>query len=63
VYDCRVLPKPSDKPGTGRIMYLTYKDYGDQWEEISGVFSRDAVLRGSFDKFAEGKKASAGLLR
>jgi hypothetical protein len=44
-------------------MYLTYKDYGDQWEEISGVFSRDAVLRGSFDKFAEGKKASAGLLR
>ena len=60
VYDCRVLPKPSDKPGTGRIMYLTYKDYSDQWDEISGVFSREAVLRGSFDKFAEAKKGKRG---
>jgi hypothetical protein len=60
VYDCRVLPKPSDKPDTCRIMYLTYKDYGDQWDEIAGVFSREAVLRGSFDKFAEAKKGKRG---
>lgn len=60
VYDCRVLPKPSDKPDTCRIMYLTYKDYGDQRDEIAGVFSREAVLRGSFDKFAEAKKGKRG---
>ncbi len=24
VYDCRVLPKPTDKASTGRILYLTY---------------------------------------
>ena len=29
-------------------MYLTYKDYGDQWDEIAGVFSREAAsCRGS----------------
>lgn len=60
VYDCRVLPKPSDKPDTGRIIYFTYTDYREQWDEIAGLFSREAVLRGSFDKFAEAKKASAG---
>ena len=60
VYDCRVLPKPVDKASTGRILYLTYKDYIERWDEIAGVFSREAVLRGSFDKFAESKKGKRG---
>src|SRR5436309_11101308 len=56
VYDCRVLPKPSDKASTGRILYLTCKEYVDRWDEIAGVFAQDAVRKGSFDKFAEAKK-------
>jgi len=60
VYDCRVLPKPADKASTGRILYLTYKEYIDRWDEIAGIFSRNAVLRGSFDKFAESKKGKRG---
>src|SRR3970040_2070992 len=56
VYDCRVLPKTAAKASTGRILYLTYKEYIDRWDEIAGIFSRNAVLRGSFDKFAESKK-------
>ena len=60
VYDCRVLPKPADKASTARILYLTYKDYSQRWDEIAGIFSRDEVLKGSFDKFAEAKKGKRG---
>jgi Eco57I restriction-modification methylase len=60
VYDCRILPKPADKASTGRLLYFTYKDYAERWDEIAGVFSRDAVLKGSFDKFAEAKKGKRG---
>ena len=52
VYDCRARPSPSDKASAGRIHYLTYKDYAVRWDEIASVFSKDAVLKGSFDKYA-----------
>jgi predicted type IV restriction endonuclease len=48
VYDCRVLPKPTDKASTGRILYLTYKEYIDRWDEIARIFSKEAVLQGLF---------------
>ncbi|MEX0804004.1 MAG: N-6 DNA methylase [Candidatus Binatia bacterium] len=60
VYDCRVLPKPADKASTARILYLTYENYADRWDEIAGIFSREAVLKGSFDKFAEARKGKRG---
>lgn len=52
VYDCRIRPNPSDKPSTGRILYLTYRDYPAKWNEITSIFAKDAVLKGSFDKYA-----------
>ena len=55
-----MLPKPSDKASTARLFYLTYKDYAERWDEIAGIFSREAVLKGSFDKFAETKKGKRG---
>jgi len=33
---------------------------GQRWDEIAGIFSRDAVLKGAFDKFAESTKAKRG---
>lgn len=30
VYDCRTRPNPSDKPGKGRVLYFTYKDYAER---------------------------------
>ncbi len=61
VYDCRTRPRPNDKPSTGRILYMTYADYVSRWDEIAGIFSKDAVLKGSFDKFAvfERKRGTA----
>ena len=60
VYDCRQKPSPTDKASTARTMYLTYKDYPKAWNEIAAIFSREAILKGSFDKYAEDNKAKHG---
>jgi type I restriction-modification system DNA methylase subunit/predicted type IV restriction endonuclease len=60
VYDCRIKPSPNDKPSTGRIMYFNYKEYPEKWEEISSVFSREAILKGSFDRYVESEKKKRG---
>jgi predicted type IV restriction endonuclease len=60
VYDCRSKPDQSDKASTGRIWMLTYRDYLEKWEQIAATFSRDAVLRGAFDQYAESSKAKHG---
>ena len=60
VYDCRIKPDKTDKASTARVLYLTYKDYLTRWEEIAGIFSKNAVLKGSFDKYAADKKNKRG---
>ncbi|MDP3298276.1 MAG: N-6 DNA methylase, partial [Thermodesulfovibrionia bacterium] len=60
VYDCRITPVKTDKASTARIMYLTYKDYAERWDEIASIFSREAILKGSFDKYAEKGKHKKG---
>ena len=60
VYDCRIKPLKNDKSSTARVMYYTYKDYLDKWDEISSIFSRDAILKGSFDRYAESSKKKRG---
>ncbi|MFA4843951.1 MAG: TaqI-like C-terminal specificity domain-containing protein [Candidatus Margulisiibacteriota bacterium] len=57
VYDTRIKPVKTNGAKVARIKYFTYKDYIDKWDEIAGIFSREAVLKGSFDKYAvSGKK-------
>ncbi len=60
VYDCRLKPDKADKPAVGRVLLLRYDQYVERWDELSGIFSRESVLRGSFDKFAEGTKLKRG---
>jgi len=60
VYDCRVTPVKTDKASAARKQYITYTDYVDQWDEIASIFSRDAVLKGSFDKYVESTKRKKG---
>jgi len=60
IYDCRVKPAHTDKAGVARILYLRYDDYADRWDDIAGIFSREAILKGSFDKYAESNKAKRG---
>ena len=60
IYDCRTKPIKTDHSATARIRFFTYKDYPTHWEEISSVFSREAILKGSFDKYAESAKGKRG---
>jgi hypothetical protein len=56
VYDCRIKPSPGDKASVARTIYVEYGDYAKRWDEIASIFARDAVLKGSFDKYAEKKR-------
>ncbi len=56
VYDCRSRPMQSDKSSQARIMYLTFREYLERWDELHGLFSKDAVLTGAFDRLAESSK-------
>ncbi|MFZ1471872.1 MAG: N-6 DNA methylase [Anaerolineae bacterium] len=60
VYDCRVKPDKADKPSAARVMYVTFEQYAERWDEIAGVFSREAILKGSFDRFAEARSSKRG---
>jgi hypothetical protein len=60
VYDCRVKPDRADKASTARILYLTYTDYPQRWDEIAAIFSREAIPKGSFDRYAESTKVKKG---
>jgi hypothetical protein len=60
VYDCRIKPDKSDSATVARVFYCTYREFGEKWDWIASIFSRDAVLKGSFDKYAEANKAKRG---
>jgi len=60
VYDCRKKPEKHDAASTGRIMMFSYRDYEKRWRDIASVFAREAILRGSFDKFAESTRDKRG---
>src|SRR5260370_5452990 len=60
LYDCRVEPKLTDKASVARVLYLNFQEYVSRWEDIEKIFARDAILKGSFDKFAESTKAKRG---
>ncbi len=60
VYDCRQRPKPADKASAGRVMYLTFDQYLDRFDDIYGVFAKESVLKGSFDRYVQDAKRKRG---
>jgi hypothetical protein len=60
VYDCHFKPDHRDSAAVGRVLYIPYTEYAQRWDEIADIFSRDAILKGSFDKFAASTKAKRG---
>jgi len=51
IYDCTKKPKPEDKASVARIKFLTFRDYIEEFDFIWDTFSKEQVLKGSFDKF------------
>ena len=39
---------------------MNYEQYDEHWDEIASIFSRDAILKGSFDRYAESTKKKRG---
>jgi predicted type IV restriction endonuclease len=60
IYDCRIKPDKGDKASVGRVFYCTFSEFAEKWDHIASIFSKDAVLKGSFDKFVEFNKAKRG---
>jgi predicted type IV restriction endonuclease len=60
VYDCRIKPVKTDKASTARLMYLTFDQYIEKWDEVAAIFAREEVLKGSFDRFAEDSRGKRG---
>lgn len=64
IYDCTKKPVPTDKPSVGRIKYLTYLEYLKEFDFIWETFSKEQVLKGSFDIFIQAdthKKGTASV--
>lgn len=53
VYDCTKKPNPNDKASVARIHYLTFRDYLTQFDFLWDTFSKERVLKGSFDKYIQ----------
>jgi hypothetical protein len=60
VYDCRVTPAKDDRPSTARVRFHAYHEYPERWDEIASIFSKEAVLQGSFDQYAENVASKRG---
>ncbi|NUN96551.1 MAG: N-6 DNA methylase, partial [Candidatus Omnitrophica bacterium] len=60
VYDCRIKPVKTDKASTARIFYCTFREYQEHWDWIASIFTKEAIRKGSFDRFAESTKTKRG---
>ena len=60
VYDCRQKPGPKDKAGVGRVMFLTFDQYLDRWDEIDDILAKESVLKGAFDRYVQETKGKRG---
>jgi len=60
IYDCRIKPKHSDNASTARILYVDVLKNPDDLQQILDIFSRDAVWKGSFDKYIKTSKGKRG---
>lgn len=64
VYDTRIkVDDKKDKAATARIFYCTYEEYDKKFEFIYNTFSKDAILKGSFDKYVLENKNKKGTSR
>ncbi|MBI2043344.1 N-6 DNA methylase [Candidatus Pacearchaeota archaeon] len=60
VYDCRVKPNEKDNPSVARIKIISCQDYLTKFDEIWEIFSKDVVLKGSFERYIKSNKDIKG---
>jgi hypothetical protein len=60
VYDCRIKPEKGDNASTARVLLVGHESLVNEWPNFLDVFSKDAVLKGSFDRFAADSSKKRG---
>lgn len=60
IYDTRIKPDHHDSSSVGRVFYCTYKEYPKNWDFIFDTFSKEAIWKGSFDRYVEENKHKKG---
>ena len=60
VFNCQIKPNHTDKASIDRFAYYTFDEYLDKFDAIYDVFSKEAVLKGSFDRYAQSTKGKKG---
>jgi len=60
VYDTRIKPGKDDKASTARIFYCTFAEYEQHFDFLVNTLSKDAILKGSFDRYVEENKNKKG---
>ena len=60
IYDCSKKPNQNDRSSVARIQYLKYNDYLKEFDFIWETFSKERILKGSFDKFVQSDTKKRG---
>ncbi|MEA5077777.1 MAG: TaqI-like C-terminal specificity domain-containing protein [Anaerolineaceae bacterium] len=60
VYNCKNRPNPQDSAATGRELFIKFTEFVDRWDELAAIFSKEAVLKGAFDRYAESSSGKKG---
>jgi len=60
IYDCTKKPNPADKASVARIKYLSFHEYFKEFDFLWDTFSKERVLKGSFDRFVQGNANKKG---
>ena len=56
VYETTTKPDKKQSASIGRVKYYHYSEYVEKWDEIAAIFSKEAVLNGDFDNFADSNR-------
>ena len=60
IYDTRIKPDKNDKASVARIDYFTFKEYEQKFDFLYNTFSKNAINKGSFDKYVIENKNKKG---
>jgi hypothetical protein len=60
VYDCTKRPEPKDGASMARMKYLTFDQYIPEFDFLWDTFSKEQVLKGSFDRYLKSDQHKRG---
>ncbi|MDO5849264.1 MAG: N-6 DNA methylase, partial [Methanobrevibacter sp.] len=60
IYETQTKPELNQSASISRLKYYNYKEYVEKWDEIWDLFSKEAVMKGKFNKFFKSEKKLKG---